>query len=328
VKKIFLFPLLFLLLVSVSMLAVFLGTWGIAPSDIFSAITGEGVDERISQIVWQIRLPRIFLGAIVGMGLAASGAAFQGMLRNPLADPYTLGIASGAALGAAIGIVWQLPIIGLVLFAFCGALAASCFVFMLAAHKGFSVSSVILSGVIASFLLSSTIMVLLAVFQAKDAKASMMFLMGDLSMMHPALLKWTAGLVGMGILFLTGLGRALDAMTLGEEKATSLGIHPATVQKAVFLTTSVIIGVSVAVSGVIGFVGLMIPHLMRKFAGSHHRILIPASALTGGTLMVVCDTIARTIASPVDLPVGAITGFLGALFFLGFFLRAGQWKLF
>lgn len=280
------------------------------------------------EIIWQIRLPRVILGLIVGAGLACCGVVFQGLLRNPLAEPYTLGISGGAALGTTLGIVFGISSIYLPLFAFSGSALSISLVYIAASRKRFSNPTLILGGVILSFLFSSLVLLIFAVSKARDVHGIILWLMGDLSSAQSSLIKFIPFLIipAIGLLFI--FSRDLNILTLGEEKALHLGVDSEQVKRILFIIASCITGACVAASGIIGFVGLIVPHFTRKIIGVDHRLLLPASCITGAIFLVLCDASARVIIRPLELPVGVITGIFGGIFFLGFLIKTKRWEFF
>jgi iron complex transport system permease protein len=310
-------------------------SWGgvsLSLTEIWKALNHQGSPTNIA-IIWQIRMPRILLGLLVGGGLAASGCVFQGMLRNPLADPYTLGISGGSAFGATIGVVitgagifsgmFWLP-----LCAFAGAVLAMVLVYVLATRIFFSTSSLILGGILLSFLFTSLVFLVFAVSRAEDVQRAVLWLMGDLSGARYPMIQSVALFLTVGLVFVFLLTPDLNILTLGEEKALHLGLPVSRLVKILFLLASLITGACVSAGGIIGFVGLMVPHLTRQITGPDHRRLIPASLLTGASFLILADTLARSIIAPLELPVGVITGILGSVFFLIFLLRKRQWEIF
>lgn len=327
-KKIPLFIVLIILVFLSFSISLLFGGSSLSIGDVLRALSDPYASGPHQTIIWQIRLPRIILAMVVGAGLAICGTAFQGMLRNPLADPFTLGVSGGAALGATLGIVSGLAGLWLPMFAFGGALASVSLVYIVASRKRFSTSALILGGVMLSFVFSSMVLFIFAISRTEKVHGAILWLMGDLSSTESDLIKIVALLVsgGIGLLFI--FGRDLNVLTLGEEKAAHLGVKVELVKKIIFLIASLITGACVAVSGIIGFVGLVAPHFIRHFSGPDHRILIPASVLGGAVFLVLCDCLARTIISPVELPVGVITGIFGGFFFLVFFFRSKKWEIF
>jgi len=279
-------------------------------------------------IIWQIRFPRVVLALLVGAGLACCGAVFQGLLRNPLAEPYTLGISGGAALGATLGIVCGISGIYLPLSAFCGSALSIFLIYTIASKKRFSNPTLILGGVILSFLFSSLVLLIFAISRAEDVHGIIFWLMGDLSSAQVSLIKLISFFILPAIALLFIFSRDLNILTLGEEKALHLGVNSAQVKKILFIAASFITGACVAASGIIGFVGLIIPHFMRKIVGVDHRLLLPASCIAGAIFLILCDTLARTIIRPMELPVGVITGLFGGIFFLTFLIKSGRWEIF
>lgn len=327
-KRLVLFIALFIILVVAFCLALLLGASKLQPKDVMYALLHPGTSGVWADIIWQVRLPRILLGLIVGAGLAASGCVFQGILRNPLADSYTLGVSGGAALGVSIGSLFGLTSYLSPVCAFAGAIVCVFLVYAVASKRHFSVSTLILSGVILSFLFSSLVLLIFAISKSEQIHATVLWLMGDLSSAEYPLLKTIWIFVMAGIAVLIVFARDLDLLTLGEEKALHLGIDAEKMRKLLFLIASFITGACVAGSGIVGFVGLMIPHLIRHMGGVRHRFLIPASSIAGAAFLVLCDTLARTIVSPLELPVGVITGIFGGLFFLIYLLRYKNWEVF
>ena len=279
-------------------------------------------------IIWQIRFPRVVLGLVVGMGLASCGVVFQGILRNPLAEPYTLGLSGGAALGATICIVLSISGIYMPLFAFAGSGLSVLLVYTIASKKRFSNPTLILGGVILSFIFTSLVFLIFSVCKAEEAHSAILWLMGDLSSTEVSLIKIIPLFILPAIFVLLALGRDLNVLTLGDEKAIHLGVNAKRVKKLLFILASCITGCCVAVSGIIGFVGLIIPHFMRRIVGPDHRALLPASCIGGAIFLILSDALARVIVRPMELPVGVITGIFGGIFFLTFLLKSKDWKIF
>ena len=279
-------------------------------------------------IIWQIRVPRIILGLLVGAGLAACGTVFQGVLRNPLAEPYTLGISGGAAFGVTLGVVLAVSGIYLPFLAFAGSAISMFVVYAIAARKQFSNPTLILGGVMLNFLFSSLVLLIFSVSRAEDVHGVILWLMGDLSSAQNLLIKIIPVFILPSLGLLLVFSRDLNILTLGEEKALHLGVNSEQVKKILFITASCITGACVACSGMIGFVGLVIPHFMRRIVGVDHRVLLPASCIAGAIFLILCDTLARTIIRPLELPVGVITGIFGGIFFLSFLMKSKRWKIF
>jgi iron complex transport system permease protein len=272
-------------------------------------------------IIFEIRLPRVILGVLVGAGLAVAGVALQGLFKNPMADPYIIGVSSGAALGATVAILAPIPL-GLArmsfitLMAFLGALGAVFVVYKISKRRGKTpVETLLLAGIaIAAFLSAITLFLM---FQAgEDMHKIFFWLMGGLSAAGWFQVKIALPCVIIGILILYLFARDMNVMLMGEEPAQHLGIEVETVKKIILAASTFIAAVVVSVSGIIGFVGLVTPHMVRILVGPDHRVLIPGSILAGGIILVFSDSVARTVFSPAELPVGVITALFGAPFFL------------
>lgn len=321
--------LVVLLLASV-ILSLSVGEMNLGFSDVFR-ILREGHNSTEYTILRQIRFPRILLGMAVGGALSLSGVLLQGVYRNPLVEPYTLGISGGASLGVALAIVlglhshlgaYVLPFSG-----FAGAFLMIFLVYSISSRNGrINIQSMLLTGVMISFIASSSMMLLMAITSAENLHGIIFWIMGsldepDMSLIYLTLILAVATLAA-SYLFV----QPLNALRLGEEKAKHLGINTDTTIKLLFIMASLLAGVCVAVAGVIGFVGLIIPHLMRLWVGSDYRILLISSFFSGATFLVLSDIIARTIISPNELPIGVITGIVGGIVFLLMMSRSsGKW---
>jgi len=288
-----------------------------------------GDTETAYTIIWQIRLPRVLLAFLVGASLSSAGAAFQGLLQNPLADPYTIGVSSGAALGATTAIlllpagVYTMFIIPA--FGFLGAMAALFSVYQLGRVSGrMPVVTVLLAGVVISSFFSALIS-LNMLFAGEQMRSIFFWLAGGLSMRGWLYVGLIAPCLILGLAVLIFFSRDLNLILLGEEEALSLGVEVERVKKAVLIAASLLTAGAVSVSGMIGFVGLIVPHAMRMLIGPDHRLLYPASVLGGGIFLVFADTFARTVLNPAELPVGIITAFIGAPFFM-YLLRRHRGK--
>ena len=280
-----------------------------------------------SVIVLEVRLPRVLLAFLVGASLAAVGVALQALLRNPLADPYILGVSSGAALGAVLalqmGIAWAFAgFSALHLFAFLGAGATIVTMYRVVVSEGrVPVHTLLLAGVIINAIISALILFITSVSDSTSAFRMFFWLMGNLTTLGYAGLGALAVLVAVGIGLLCGQARNLNLLALGEETARGLGLAVERVKHLIFLTTALVTGAVVAVSGLIGFVGMVVPHAMRMVLGADHRLLLPAAALFGGVFLMVADTVARSLLSPTELPVGVITALCGGPFFIYLLIR-------
>lgn len=271
-------------------------------------------------VLTKIRIPRLVLAIAVGGSLSLSGAILQGIYRNPLVEPYTLGISGGAALGVAIAIVFGLntvSFISLPLFGFAGALLTLFVVYFLSVKRGgLSINSMLLIGVMVSFVASSAMMFLMSITTTDNLQSIVFWVMGSLDESNNLLIKIAIYSSLAGLLLTYFFAQPLNALRLGEVKAKHLGINTNITIKLLFFVASLLTGIAVAVAGVIGFVGLVIPHLVRLVIGNDYRILIAGSFLGGSIFLILCDTIARTIISPNELPIGVITGFAGGLVFI------------
>jgi len=312
-----------LLLLAVLGLAVIasllIGTARIGPGELWGLLTGDaGVDETSGLVLFRIRLPRILLSGLVGFSLALGGLVFQAVLRNPLADPFILGVSSGGAFGAVLGIVLGMGFrLGIPLMSFAGALMTVYGVLLIGRGRmGLESSTILLAGVIVNAFFTAIIMFFIAT-AADDRLYSMLFwLYGDLSQSYYEQSAILAPVVLSGFIVLYSLARHLNIMTAGEETALQLGVNVERAKMVGFLVVSLMIGLVVSFSGLIGFVGLIVPHLGRMLFGSDHRLLMPVSALGGAIFLMIADAVARTVISPNELPVGVITAFLGAPFFI------------
>ncbi|HHT27630.1 MAG TPA: iron chelate uptake ABC transporter family permease subunit [Firmicutes bacterium] len=277
--------------------------------------------EVYDTVIWQLRLPRVILGSLVGAALSLAGATFQGLLRNPLADPYILGVSSGASLGAVIAIAlgMQVSIAGITalpLFAFLGALVATLIVFMLGMQKGhLPLATLLLAGVALSSFLSA-IVSLVVLFSGQRMGPILFWLMGGLDRANWSGIMQILPYLLLGATLLIWHARNLNALAFGEDTAGHLGVNVERVKRTLFVAASLLTAGAVAVSGVIGFVGLITPHVIRLLRGPNHRGLLPLTMVLGAIFLVAADTIARTVVAPQELPVGIVTALCGAPFFL------------
>ncbi len=296
-------------------LAVSLAAAGLLGSENLSFLS---LSESESAILFDIRLPRVFLGAAVGASLAVSGAALQSLLRNPLAEPYLLGVSNGAALGTMLAIILFSSVEALrPLMAFGGAVAATFAVYRMASSKvGMNVERLVLSGVIVTTLLSSVIVLLTSLLDAAKLRSFTFWLLGDLSQASKNGFYLPLTFAVAGTLVLASQARSLNLMMIGERDAFDFGVEVGRVRLTVFATAAALVGVSVASSGSVGYVGLIVPHLVRMTVGSDNRYVIPLSGIAGAMFVVLADTVARVAIAPRELPVGAITALIGAPLFI------------
>lgn len=277
---------------------------------------GLSVDETTTNIVMKIRLPRVVLAFFVGASLAICGAAFQGLLKNPLADPYTLGVSSGASFGAVLVIFYGITIFGpftLPIFAIFGGFLTIIAVIMFAriVQETLSMETIILTGIIISSFLGSLLSLMVAL-SGEELRQIIHWLLGSVSMRSWNYTLMILPFFIIGSLILLFSASELNALSFGEERAHHLGVNVQTRKMLILLSASVVTGAAVAVSGTIGFVGLVIPHMIRIVFGTDHRHLLPLSIFYGGSFLILADLVARTIVAPVELPIGVITAIIGA----------------
>ncbi|MCM3747976.1 iron ABC transporter permease [Paenibacillus pasadenensis] len=324
--------------VAAVVLSVSVGSVPIAPYRVMSVIADHILPPSVStaatdveaRIIWEFRLPRALLGLVVGASLAVAGAVLQAVVRNALADPFVFGISSGASVAAVATLTLGLGALILVsvpVAAFVGALATTLIVFALAQRRGrVTPGRLILAGMAMSYLLSSvtSYLVLRASAPGQGVSQVLSWLSGSLAAADWGDLGIPAVVLVVAIVVLVLLARILNALLIGDETAASLGVDVGRFRLVMFVITSLLVGVVVAVSGAIGFVGLVVPHAVRMFVGSDHRWVLPISALAGGLLLVVVDIVARLIIAPSELPVGLLTAAIGAPFFLWMLRRSSK----
>lgn len=280
-----------------------------------------GGDVKARAIIFLARLPRTLLAALVGMALASSGGAFQALLRNPLADPFILGVSGGAALGSVAAIGFHLPFAWISIAAFLGAVAAMLIIFAVAGMKSrFESTSLLLTGVIFNAFCFAMILFINAVVTMEQAYQIIFLLIGNLEVTDIGTVAVVAFFVISGFVVLCLASGKMNVLSLGDEEAKSLGVNVVRLKTLVFVAASFMVGAAVAASGLIGFVGLFIPHAVRLIFGADHRLLIPASGFAGAAFLVAADTAARTILMhtgyATELPVGVITALIGAPVFM------------
>ncbi|HXW05163.1 MAG TPA: iron ABC transporter permease [Vicinamibacterales bacterium] len=280
-------------------------------------------DNVDAQILFVARLPRTLSGALVGAALASAGVVFQGLLRNPLATPFTLGVSAGAALGAMLAITlgWTLDRLGVPAVAgasFAGALAAVAIVYALARarHRGLSTDVLLLAGVTMNAFFSALILFVQYFADFAETYRTVRWLMGDLDVSSYAPIVTALPLVLASFVAFAWVARPLNLLSLGPDSAETHGIRVETAQRAAFFSASLATGAAVSVGGPVGFVGIVVPHLVRLVVGPDHRVVLPSSALFGAAFLVGCDVVARTVMAPVEIPVGVITALIGGPFFL------------
>jgi iron complex transport system permease protein len=323
-KFIFIYTLVLVLLFLSFLFSLTYSLNGISFFEAVNALFNVG-DTNVITIIKDIRLKRIIMICISGAVLGASGCVFQAILKNPLADPFTLGISGGAALGACAALISGLAATAnlfIPLFSFTGAVLSIFIVYAFGLNGKFDSNNIILSGVVVSYISSSLVMLIFALSQFANVRQSLMWLMGNFSAFDERLMMPVIIISVFGLIILSLYGNTIDAISLGYEKFKTLGINIENNIEIMFLITSLIVSAVVSVCGVIGFVGLIIPHIMRIFVGPRAVLLIPASAIGGALFLLLCDTISKILFSPVVVPPGIITSVLGGVFFVFLLLKS------
>ncbi|GHT54469.1 iron ABC transporter permease [Endomicrobiia bacterium] len=316
--------LMLVLVVAAFLFSLISGTVDISCIDAVKALLGNSVDETKTSIIRHVRFPHSIMACITGAGLAVSGCVFQGILKNPLADPFTLGVSSGAVFGVAIAFISGLATVTsffVTVCAFLGSLLSTLIVYLLSMYKRFGSNSMVLSGVITSYMFSAAVMLIFALSPATNIQSAFAWLIGTLSIFDERMVLFVAIIVILGSVVLSLSGNIINAVSLGGEKSRTLGINIEGSIKFLFLTASLITAATVSVCGIIGFVGLITPHIMRKIVGTNNVILIPVSAFAGAFFLLTCDTLARTLFKPMVIPVGVITNIIGGSFFVFLLLK-------
>jgi iron complex transport system permease protein len=287
----------------------------------------QDLNPREIDIISKIRLPRIFLSIFVGIALASAGVIFQGLFRNPMADPFVIGVSAGAAFGATIGLVFitgvgLLGISTTTIFALLGALVTTFLVYSISSARGkVSVTTLLLSGIALSAMLSSMTSFIM-IFKTHDMVKVIFWIMGGLTAASWYKFNIIAPMVVVLIIISGFYMRDLNIISLGDERAAQLGVQTDRVKKILLIMASLIAALAVSVSGIIGFVGLITPHILRLIVGPDHKILYPTSAVAGGIVLLMSDTLARTILMPREIPVGIITSIVGVPFFLYLLIKS------
>jgi iron complex transport system permease protein len=330
-----LLPSLVVLLVVSFVLSIGVGAVKLEPQQTLAIIAhhlGFEIDVAYTQqqdaIVWAIRLPRVLLAVLVGSALAVSGAALQGMFRNPLADPGLIGVSSGAALGAVTSVALGISFLGLATLpvaAFIGGMVSAVAVYFISRHNGRTeIVTLVLTGIALNTVAGAGTGMLTYVASDEALRAVVFWSLGSLGSATWKNVVITLPFVGVGLIFVPRWGRALNLFVLGEREARHLGVDTERVRLELIFLTALMTGAAVAVAGIVGFVGLIVPHLIRLVAGPDHRILLPASALFGASLLLLADLLARTIVSPAELPLGVLTALAGGPFLLVLMLKTRQ----
>jgi len=310
------------LLAAVMMICCLLGTEDVSLKAVFKNLGNVEATSPDHLIFMRVRLPRVILAAIVGAALACAGVIFQALLRNPLADPYILGISSGAGLGTIIAVIsgfsWTLwgrsPV---AVFAFIGAMATVWLVWMIGRLTGKNhVTGLLLAGVVISAFFSAMIMFLTSISRSNQVYATIFWLMGNIAEEDYLVLWVSSGCVLTGIISLFYISPQLNVISFGQSDARTMGINIGRIQTIAFAIAAAITAVAVSLSGLIGFIGLIVPHAIRLVFGPDHRQLLPLSAIFGAIFLVTADTVARIVVAPAQLPVGVVTAMIGGPFFL------------
>ena len=317
---------LFALLLLVSLVSLSVGAVSLSRAEVFAALRGIPQKASHRAIVWDFRLARVLLAILCGAALSAAGVGFQGLFRNPLADPYIVGASGGAALGAALAAIFRETVFSIPMGtgAFIGSMVAVVVVFLIAELSNFgSIASLLLAGAAMSTMLSA--LVSLVLFLNDEVLRGVFFwLMGGFSGRSWSQLGQALRIAPVGIALLWAMSRSLDALATGEESAQALGLNLRRARITIVIGASLATAAAVSVSGIIGFVGLIAPHLARKLVGATHARLFPVAMLLGGILLVFSDTLARTLMAPVEMPVGIFTALLGGPFFLYLLRSSGK----
>lgn len=316
------------LLIAVSLLALGSGPSALSPGEVVRALLGDASGPA-GDIVLRVRLPRVLLAGLVGASLAVSGALFQALLRNPLADPFVLGVSGGAALGGiavlSLGASFGVGYAAVPAAGFAGAVATTLLLYAIAGVRGrVTATQLLLTGVVFNAFASAAIVFLASMAGLAEGGRIFLWLIGSLSAIRADVAPWVALFLAGGLACSLPLARSLNLLALGEESAQQLGVDVDRQKRVLLVATSLMVGAAVSAAGLIGFVGLIIPHLLRLLLGPDHRLLIPAAALGGAAFLVGCDTAARVLLAGRELPVGAITALAGGPLFLWLLRRHHQ----
>ena len=293
---------------------------------LFSLLGIETADAMLETIVWRIRLPRVFLATLVGAALSLGGLVFQALLRNPLAEPYILGISSGSGIGAIIGIIMGLsPFPGVSLAAFAGSMGTLLLLLFMTSGKTMLKKNILLlSGVMVNAFCAAFIMFLISITQDDRLHNIIFWLMGDLSMADLPQVWLLAAVVVPCAVLVFCLSNSMNLFLMGKELAQTMGVNIKIITATLLVATSIMVSATVAACGPIGFVGLVIPHLLRLIVGPDHRVLVPACLLGGGAYVVLCDMLARTLPEQGEMPAGVITAMIGAPLFIILLKKSGS----
>ncbi len=331
-KNYYLFPILVIILFLMIIISIRIGWIDANYLEIYKALLsglgfGIPVDAQIKKIILDIRLPRIAMDILLGASLSVSGCAMQAIFRNPLASPFVTGIASGGAFGAAFIIILGLPAILAGPSAFIFSVITAFFVYFLAMTNGnVPVGTMILAGIAVSLFFSALLSFVQYIADERQLREIVLWSMGRVWEADWTKVLYGSAIISIGIFAVFMLTRELDILLLGDKTATSLGVNTAAIRRTILVLVSLLTATAVAIGGVISFVGLVVPHIMRMLIGPGNRMLVPASALAGSIFMIMADSIAKIIIAPVELPVGIITSIIGVPFFL-YILKSRKKKI-
>lgn len=308
--------LLMVVLLAVSVVGISVGSVHIPVSRIAGILTGEGGGETEQTIIVGIRLPRLLLAMIVGAGLSVAGLVFQALLRNPLAEPYILGVSSGGTVGTLLALGLSLGVLGTPLASFAGSALVMVLVYAVAQRRGqIDTNALLMAGVMIGAFFNAVVLLIIAVMH-QELRNAFLWLMGNLSGATMRSLTVVGPIVVIATIVLFWQAKSYNVIATGDESALQLGVNVKRIKRLSYLLASLITGLVVSVSGVVGFVGLIIPHVCRMLLGPDHRLLLPASVLLGASFMVLADLLSRTLLAPVEIPVGAVTAAIGAPLFI------------
>jgi iron complex transport system permease protein len=313
------------LLLCAILLGLSFGSSGLLGWQALERLIAGSLDQTGRMILLEIRLPRVMLAGLAGAGLSLGGLVFQTLLRNPLAEPYILGVSGGAAVGAIVALLLGLSGgVGMGGFAFLGSMSTLVLVLLLSSGQGLRKDSLLLAGVMVNAFCSALILFFISISQDAGLRSILFWLMGDLSMTEMDAVSGLGLALTPCFLLLLGLAHPMNLLLLGRESAHSLGVRVEAVTATLLLITSLMVSMIVARSGLLGFVGLVIPHLMRLLLGPDHRVLVPACLLGGAAYLILCDLLARAVPGQVEMPVGVVTALIGAPLFILLLLRSAR----
>ncbi|MCF8243121.1 MAG: iron ABC transporter permease [Melioribacteraceae bacterium] len=315
VKYFLYLSILFIIMILSVLISIFIGSVDISFQQIFTGLFHPS-DSVVSQIIWDIRLPRILLAIAVGGGLSVTGAVFQAILLNPLAEPYILGISSGGTFGAILSFLIGLSFFSTQIFAFAGALLVVALVFILGRRFGeLDPNVLLLTGVMIGAFFSAAILLMITMLN-ESLRTAIFWLVGNLSLADRNSVYYILPVSVIISIFLSANGYKYNVLSMGSETAKHLGINVNRFKNVVYILSSLLIGAVVSVSGIVGFVGLLVPHATRLIFGVDNRIVVPASFFIGAAYLTFADTAARTVIAPAEIPVGAVTAIIGAPIFI------------